>query len=74
MKKLYSTEKAARKIGVSFRTLNRWLAQKKIKPSIGVPFSNRMLWKWTEADIRKARKIKAVLKPGPKPNPKRRTK
>ncbi len=67
MKKTYSTEAAARRIGVSFRTLNRWLNLGKIRPSLGVPFSDgRMLWRWTETDIAKARRVKAAQKPGPK--------
>ena len=67
MKKTYSTAVAARRIGVSFRTLNRWLELKKIRPSQGIPFGDgRMLWRWTDADIAKGRKVKAAQKPGPK--------
>jgi len=52
---------------VSFRTLNRWLNLGKIKPSQGIRFSDgRMLWRWTDADIAKGRKVKAAQKPGPK--------
>ena len=66
-KTYYSTEVAAKRIGVSFRTLNRWLAQEKIKPSVGIPFSDgRMLWRWTDADIARGRKVKAAQKPGAK--------
>ena len=39
MKKTYSTEVAAKRIGVSFRTINRWLAQGKIRPSIAIPLA-----------------------------------
>ena len=67
-KTYYSTEVAAKRIGVSFRTLNRWLNLGKIKPSMGIPFSDgRMLWRWTDADVAKGRKVKAAQKPGPKP-------
>lgn len=67
-KTYYSTEVAAKRIGVSFRTLNRWLALEKIKPSVGIPFSDgRMLWRWTDADIARGRKVKAAQKPGPRP-------
>jgi predicted site-specific integrase-resolvase len=67
MQKTYSTASAARRIGVSFRTLNRWLALGKIRPSVGVPYSGgRTLWRWTDADIAKGRKVKAAQKPGPK--------
>lgn len=66
--KTYSTPQAAKKLGVSFRTLNRWLNIGRIKPSVGIPFSDgRKLWRWTDADIAKGRKVKAVQKPGPKP-------
>jgi hypothetical protein len=67
MKKTYSTEVAAKRIGVSFRTLNRWLAQRKIRPSIAIPFSDgRKLWRWSVADLAKGRRVKAAQKPGRK--------
>jgi len=67
MKKAYSTRRAAARIGISFRTLNRWLALGKIKPSraISMPGGN-MLWLWTDADIARGRRVKAAQKPGPK--------
>ncbi len=72
MKKTYSTKAAARRIGVSFRTLNRWLALGKIRPSQEVPYGDgRILWLWTEADIAKGRKVKAAQKPGPKAKPRK---
>jgi hypothetical protein len=67
MKKTYSTQTAAAKIGVSFRTLNRGLALGKIKPSRAIRIAGgRTLWLWTDADITKGRKVKARQKPGPK--------
>jgi len=67
VKKTYSTQKAAAKIGVGFRTLNRWLALGLIRPSIAIPIGGgRTLWRWTDADISKGRKVKAAQKPGPK--------
>ena len=73
MKKTYSTQQAAAKIGVGFRTLNRWLAQEKIKPSIAIEMPNgRTIWIWTDADIAKGRKVKALQKPGPKPPPRKK--
>lgn len=66
MKKTYSTSEAAKKIGISLRTVNRWLARGKIKPSVAVPMGGeRTLWRWSEGDIAKARKIDST--PGPKP-------
>ncbi len=68
MKKTISTEAAAKRIGVSFRTLNRWLALGKIRPSLTISLAGgRTLWRWTEADIAKGRKVKAAQMPGPKP-------
>jgi hypothetical protein len=66
-KKTYSTRQAAAKMRVSFRTLNRWLADRKIKPSTAIKMPNgHTLWLWGEADIAKGRKVKAAQKPGPK--------
>ena len=67
MKKTYGTPQAAKKIGVSFITLHRWLRAKKIRPR-GIQLADgRMLWQWTDADIAEGRKVKAAQKPGPKP-------
>jgi len=67
VKRTYSTQKAAAKIGVGFRTLNRWLALGLIRPSMSVPIGGgRTLWRWTDADVSKGRKVKAAQKPGPK--------
>ncbi len=67
MKKTYSTERAAALIGVSFRTLNRWLALKLIRPSQAIPMGGgHTLWRWTDADLARGRKVKATQRPGPK--------
>jgi hypothetical protein len=67
MKKTYSTQSTAAKIGVSFRTLNRWLALGLIRPSKAIPMGGgHTLWRWTDADIARGRKVKAAQKPGPK--------
>jgi predicted site-specific integrase-resolvase len=66
-KKTYSTPQAAKKIGVSFPTVHRWLRDRKIRPSKAIPLEGRTLWLWTDADIAKGRKVKAAQKPGPKP-------
>jgi hypothetical protein len=67
-KKTYSTRQAAAKMRVSFRTLNRWLADGKIKPSTAINMPNgRTLWLWREADIAKGCRVKAAQTPGPKP-------
>ena len=75
MKKTYGTQQAAKKIGVGFRTLNRWLGLGKIKPSKAFKMPDgRTLWLWTVADIARGRKVKAAQKPGPKPVPKKKRK
>jgi hypothetical protein len=73
MKKTWSTQQAAKKMGVSFRTLNRWLFLGLILPSMSFPIGGgRTLWRWTDADISRGRKVKAAQKPGPKPPRKRK--
>ena len=61
----YSTPQAAKKIGVSFVTLHRWLRDGKIRPQ-AVPLEGHNLWVWPDADIAKGGKVKAAQKPGPK--------
>jgi hypothetical protein len=69
VKKTYSTKRAAAKIGTGFRTLNRWLARGLIRPSMAIPIDGgRTLWRWTDADVAKGRKVRAAQKPGPKPH------
>jgi hypothetical protein len=66
--KTYTTKEAAKKIGVSFRTLNRWLALELIRPSLGVPYGGgRFLWVFSDDDVAKGRKVKAETHPGRKP-------
>jgi hypothetical protein len=73
MKNTYSTQTAARKMGVGFRTLNRWLALGTIRPSTAIKMPNgRTLWLWTDVDIARGRRVKALQKPGPKPKKARR--
>jgi hypothetical protein len=68
----YSTRQAAARIGVSFRTLNRWIAEGTLKPSEGIPLpwgvgkQGGSLWFWSDADIARGREVKATLKPGRK--------
>ncbi len=57
---MYSTNEAARKAGVGFATLNRWIAQGKVKaPKVqrlgGIGVRIRL---WTTADIRRLAKHK----------------
>ena len=66
-KTYYGTPQAAKLIGVSFITLHRWLKARKIRPQ-GIPLADgRILWRWTDADIVRAKKVKAQQRPGPRP-------
>jgi predicted site-specific integrase-resolvase len=73
MKKTFSTQQAAKRMGISFRTLNRWLFRGLIRPSLEFSIGGgRTLWRWMDADIAKGRKVKAAQKPGPKPPPRKK--
>lgn len=75
MQTTYSTQQAARRIGVSFRTLNRWLALELIQPSHTMPMGGgRTLWRWTDADVARGRKVRDAQKPGPKAKPRKASK
>ena len=65
--KFYTTREAAKLIGIGFRTLNRWIAAGRIKPSQSVQAGTREMFLWTESEIAAGRKIKATLKPGRQP-------
>jgi hypothetical protein len=57
--KTYSTQRVASMIGVHWVTLRRWLVAKKVRPSIAIPLEGRTLWRWTEADVGRAREYKS---------------
>jgi excisionase family DNA binding protein len=67
MKKTYSTTRAAKLIGVHVVTLRKWLASRKMRPSIATPMDGRTLWRFTDSDVTRFRKFKGTLKPGRKP-------
>jgi hypothetical protein len=68
MKKTHSTKEAAKLIGVHSLTVHRWIRDAKIRPSVALPMGGgNTLWRWTDADIAKGRKVKVAQKPGPKP-------
>ena len=57
----YSTEEAAKLVGVHRVTLQGWLSEGKVRPSQGVPMKGgRTLWRWTRADVKKLREYKAA--------------
>jgi excisionase family DNA binding protein len=66
MTQTYSTAEAAKQAKVHRITLQRWLRDGRVSPSIRVPLKGRTLWRWTKADIQKLRKQKGRLRPGPK--------
>jgi excisionase family DNA binding protein len=66
----YSTEEAAKRVGVHRLTLQRWLSEGKVRASQSVPLKGRTLWRWTDADLKKVRRFKATQKPGRKPKSK----
>lgn len=57
--KTYSTQQAAKRAGIHWVTLHRWLAGKKVRPSIAVLLDGRTLWRWTAQDIKKLIAYKA---------------
>lgn len=66
MGKTYSTPQVAKMLGVHFLTIHRWIKSGAVTPK-GIELSDgRMLWRWSETDVEKARKHKAEQKPGPK--------
>jgi excisionase family DNA binding protein len=67
----FSTQGAAKLIGVHWVTLRRWLAAGKIRPSVAVPMDGRTLWRWTKADVERARRFKVTQKPGRRSKKKR---
>lgn len=70
--RIYSTEKAAELIGIHLITLRRWLGKAFIRPSIAIPMRGKTLWRWTDADVKRAKLLKGTFKPGPKPKVKKR--
>ena len=55
-------------VGIHYVTLHRWLSAELIKPSVAVPMKvGQTLWRWTAADVKRARKLRAAQKRGPKP-------
>lgn len=55
----YSTKQAARLIGVSWRTLVRWVESGKVNPSQVVRLNGIKVWLWTPDDVQRVRRYKA---------------
>ena len=57
--KTYSTKQAAKKVGVHWVTLHKWRAAGKVRASHQIGMNGGKHWRWTEQDIKAARKFKA---------------
>jgi excisionase family DNA binding protein len=60
MKRTYSTEQAAKMVGIHPVTLRRWLAAGRLRPSLAMPYEGRTLWRWNDADVERLDKYKAT--------------
>lgn len=66
MGKMFSTAEAAKQIGVSRQTLQMWIANNLIEAPPATTFGKIAVRMWSAEDIRKAKRFKGTLKPGPK--------
>jgi len=59
----YSTKQAAKRAGIHWVTLLRWVASEKIKASQSIDLGGQIHWRWTDRDVERihsmARKPKA---------------
>jgi|SRR5580693_5900244 hypothetical protein len=53
----WSSEEAAKQVGISYVTLRRWLARGDIRPSVRA----KLAWRWTDKDIAGLRKYKDLV-------------
>jgi hypothetical protein len=58
MKKFYTTKQVAKKIGVGYQTLLRWLYAKDVPEPERIVLGGASVRLWTEGDLKKARKYK----------------
>jgi len=56
----YSTQEAAKLVGIHRVTLQEWLSAGKVRPSQVIPMKGRTLWRWTRADLKKLRRYKTA--------------
>lgn len=54
---LHSTAKAAKKLGLGLRTLDRYIASKKVPAPEAVQVGSKPVRMWTDTDIERVRKI-----------------
>jgi excisionase family DNA binding protein len=67
MLNLTTTQEAAKQLGVSTRTLRRWIAGNLIPAPEMIKIGGQKFWNWKPADLGRARKCKAQMRPGRKP-------
>lgn len=58
--KTYSTKQAARRAGIHWVTLHRWLAAGAVRPSVAIRTNGSTFYRWTPADVARLRKHKAA--------------
>jgi len=56
--KTYSTKQAARRAGIHWVTLHRWLAAGAVRPSKIIRINGSTFYRWTPADVAAVRKHK----------------
>jgi excisionase family DNA binding protein len=57
--KTYSTVQVAKRLGISWSTLHRWIESKKVQAPPVQALGGLQVRLWTEADLEAARKYKA---------------
>jgi excisionase family DNA binding protein len=62
--KTYTTDEAAKKIGISRQTLYTWIDAGKIEAPKQIHLGKRSMRLWTKADIELVRNFKGTLKSG----------
>jgi predicted site-specific integrase-resolvase len=58
--KTCSTKEAAKRAGIHFITLQRWVSQDKVRPSQRIRQDGFKLWRWTDSDVERIQKYKAA--------------
>ena len=58
--KTYSTKQAAQHAGVHFITLQRWVKEGRVSPSMRIKQNGREVWVWTAGDMQKIKRYKAA--------------
>jgi hypothetical protein len=58
--KTYSTKQAATLAGVHFITLQRWVNEAWVSPSMRIRQNGRDIWVWTAEDLQKIKRYKAA--------------